>query len=253
MKKTIQISGCLLFALIILLPFAKVFFACFGCTVELINYPVFAIVTALLSVSIVVFCIVTKEKVVNKRARVWVSLLTPLSLINAVFYMLAWSSRGVITSVFVCVVCCCYLTIRYGKPVALKITALAVSAFMAVPIVFVGFILFIFGNIGQNTVIRSIESPDGAYYAEVIDSDQGALGGDTLVDVYENKSINALVFKISRKPQRVYQGDWGEFENMEIYWESDNCLVINSVGYEIGLQHFRWVSHASSARSAQVR
>ena len=79
----------------------------------------------------------------------------------------------------------------------------------------------------------SVESPNETYYAEVIDSNQGALGGNTFVDVYENKGLNAIIFTISKKPQRIYQGDWGEFEYMAISWKNDHCLVINSVSYEI--------------------
>lgn len=104
---------------------------------------------------------------------------------------------------------------------------------MILPIGFFGFIALIFGNFGQNTVVQSVESPNGIYYAEVIDSDQGALGGDTLVDVYENKGIDILIFKISKEPQRIYHGDWGEFNDMELYWKYDYCLVINSVEYTI--------------------
>ena len=104
---------------------------------------------------------------------------------------------------------------------------------MILPIGFFGFIALIFGNFGQNTVVQSVESPNGIYYAEVIDSDQGALGGDTLVDVYENKGIDTLIFKISKEPQRIYHGDWGEFYDMELYWKDDYCLVINSVEYTI--------------------
>lgn len=67
----------------------------------------------------------------------------------------------------------------------------------------------------------------------MIDSDQGALGGDTLVDVYEKSAINAILFKIEKKPQRVYSGGWGEFNNMQIYWKDDECLKINSTEYKI--------------------
>ena len=129
--------------------------------------------------------------------------------------------------------CCCYLTVKYGKPLALKVVALVLSALMILPICFFSFIALIFGNIGQNTVVQTVESPSGKYYAQVIDSDQGALGGDTLVYVYQDCGINALVFKIEKKPQRVYFGEWGEFNNMQIHWKDDNCLVINSVEYEI--------------------
>ncbi len=104
---------------------------------------------------------------------------------------------------------------------------------MVLPIGYFSFIALIFFNIGQNTVVKTVESPSGKYYAQVIDSDQGALGGDTFVDVYEKSRINAVILKVEKVPQRVYTGDWGEFENMQIYWKDDGCLVINSNEYEI--------------------
>lgn len=72
------------------------------------------------------------------------------------------------------------------------------------------------------------------YRAEVLDVDQGALGGDTVVNIYQNsKYHNLLILTISKKPQRVYIGQWGEAETMELYWKSENCLVINSNEYRI--------------------
>ena len=90
-----------------------------------------------------------------------------------------------------------------------------------------------FGIIGQNTIVKNIESPNGSFYAQVIDSDQGALGGDTLVNVYEKREIDTFIFKLKDKPQRVYLGEWREYESMHISWKDDKCLVINSVEYEI--------------------
>jgi hypothetical protein len=111
---------------------------------------------------------------------------------------------------------------------------IALLALILVPMIcFSVFMVVFFGSIGEDTVIQTLPSPDGNRYAEVIDCDQGALGGDTLVDVYQDCGINAILFKIEKKPQRVYFGDWGEFENMQIHWKDDNCLVINSVEYEI--------------------
>ena len=88
-------------------------------------------------------------------------------------------------------------------------------------------------SIGQNTVVQIVESPSGKYYAQVIDSDQGALGGDTLVDVDEKSGINVILFKIEKKPQRVYSGDWGECNDMQIDWKDDDCLIIHSTEYQI--------------------
>lgn len=233
MKRVISILIYLLTALVVFLPFGVVSSSNFGYRFELFNYSFFAIVTALLSICIVILSIDAKETVENNLNGVLFSILTPLSLINSIFYMLECSSIWVIASVFICAGSCCYMTIKHGRPLALKMTVLIISAFMFLPISFFGFISLVFGNIGQNTVIQSVLSPDGTYYAEVIDSDQGALGGDTFVDVYENRGINALVFRIFKEPKRVYYGAWGEFKNMEISWKDDNCLVINSVEYEM--------------------
>lgn len=233
MKTARSILGCLLFALIVLLPLGVTLSACFGYIFELANVSLYAIITALVAVSVVVLCCTAENYVGNRILTVLFALATPLSLINAVFYMFECGGIWVLLSMLICAGCCCYLTIKYSKPFALKMTGLVLSAFMVLPVGFLGLITLIFGDIGQNTVVQTVESPNGTYYAQVIDSDQGALGGDTLVDVYENKGINAFIFKISKNPRRVYHGDWREYKNMEIYWKNENCLVINSVAYTI--------------------
>ena len=90
-----------------------------------------------------------------------------------------------------------------------------------------------FGNIGVNTVVQTVASPEGGFYAEIIDNDQGALGGNTYVVVHEDHAINAVFFKIEKKPKYVYTGRWGEFQNMQLYWRSEDCLVINDIEYEV--------------------
>ena len=224
---------CLLFSLTMLYPAGVIITACFGYSFELISVSAFAIAIAALSVCTVVLDLICKNTLENNTIRILLAIITPFSLINAVFYIFECSQIWVIASVLLSAVCCCYLTVKYGKPVALKILALVLSALMILPICFFSFIALIFGNIGQNTVVQTVESPNGEYYAQVIDSDQGALGGDTLVDVYKKSGVNLILFKIEKKPQRVYCGDWGEFSNMKIHWKDNNCLMINSVEYEI--------------------
>lgn len=233
MKKAISILMCLLFVLTILYPAGVIITACLGYSFELISVSAFAIAIAVLSVCIVILDLVFKNQLESKTVQILLAIITPLSLINAVFYIFEFPQIWVIASVLVSVGCCCFLAVKHGKPLALKIVALVLSALMVLPIGFISFIALIFGSIGQNTVVQTVESPSGKYYAQVIDSDQGALGGDTLVDVYQDCGIHAILFKIEKKPQRVYFGEWGEFENMQIHWKDDNCLVINSVEYEI--------------------
>ena len=233
MKKAISILMCLLFSLTILYPAGVIITACLGYTFKLIRVSAFAIAISALSVCIVVLDLIGKKTLENKAIQFLLAMITPLSLINAVFYVFECPQILVIASTLISSGCCCYLAIKYGKPMSLNIIALVLSALMILPIGFFSFIALIFGNIGQNTVVKTVESPSGKYYAQVIDSDQGALGGDTLVDVYKKSGITAILFKIEKKPHRVYSGDWGEFENMQIYWKDDNCLVINSIEYEI--------------------
>ena len=232
MKKAISGFIWLLFVLTILYPAGSLIAACFGYTFELISVSAFAIAIAALSVCTVVLDLICKNTLDNNTIRILLAIITPFSLINAVFYIFECSQIWVIASVLLSAGCCCYLTVKY-EPLALKVVVLVLSALMILPICFFSFIALIFGNFGQNTVVQTVESPSGKYYAQVIDSDQGALGGDTHVDVYQDCGINALVFKIEKKPQRVYFGEWGEFNNMQIHWKDDNCLVINSVEYEI--------------------
>ena len=223
----------LLFVLTILYPVGVTITACLGYSFELISVSAFAIATAALSGCIVVLDLICKNTLENNTIGILLAIIATLSLINAAFYVFKCSQICVIVSVLLSAGCCCYLTVKYGKPLTLKVVTLVLSALMILPICFFSFIALIFGNIGQNTVVQTVESPSGKYYAQVIDSDQGALGGDTLVDVYKKSGINLILFKIENKPQRVYFGDWGEFENMQIHWKDDNCLVINSVEYEI--------------------
>jgi len=233
MKKRNVILGYLLFVLTILFPLGVLISFCFGYTFELVSVSVFAIAIALISVVLCILSSNGEEPYKNGALGMIFSLLTPLSVVNAVFFMLESPKAWVVISVFIAIGCSAYLTIKHGKPRLLKIILLIISAILILLVGFIGFIMLIFSNIGQNTVVQTVESPNCAYYAEVIDSDQGALGGDTFVDVYENTEINLFVFKIFKNPQRVYHGEWGEFEDMEVYWKNDQCLVINSIEYPI--------------------
>ena len=235
MKKAISILTYVLFALTILYPAGVIITARFGYSFELISISAFAIVIAVISVCIFALTLVFENTPKTKTMQVLSAIIAPLSLINAVFYMLECPKIWVVASVWISACCCCHLTAEYGKPLALKIVSLVLFSLMILPVGLFSFMSLTFGNIAQDTVVQTIDSPSGEYYAQVIDSDQGALGGDTHVDVYKykNSGINAILFKIKKNPQRVYFGDWGEFERMQIYWKDDEFLVINSVEYKI--------------------
>lgn len=233
MKKIFIVFSYVLMVLMVLLPLGTSISSLLGYTFQIASISAYTIAVASLSICTVAFSIITKGATENNVITVLFALLTPLSLLHAVFCLLYSRKLCVIVCTFICISCSLFLTIKHGKPLAFKITTLIISALLTLPVGFVFLIVLIFGDLGQNAVVMSVESPNGTYYAEVIDSDQGALGGDTFVDVYENKGLHAIIFTIAKKPQRIYQGDWGEFEYMAISWKNDHCLVINSVSYEI--------------------
>lgn len=84
-------------------------------------------------------------------------------------------------------------------------------------------------GLSVDTVVQTLDSPNGTYFAQVIDSDQGAMGGATKVVVYENKQFMGKHKKIGQ----VYTGKYGAYATMEIHWKDDACLVINGVEYPI--------------------
>lgn len=233
MKRIISILIYTLCVLCLLLPLGTFLCSCFGFTFTIFSVPAFAFIVASLAVCLVVLDVVSKGAIKSKVLRALMAVVAPFSLILAVFFVVLCDHYHalVFISEMLFVGCCCFFTIKHTKPLALKIVSLILSGLMAYPIGL--FSIFLLFPLGQNTVVQTVESPSGTYYAEVVDSDQGALGGDTVVNVYENWEINLLLFKIEKKPQMVYWGDWGEFQDMEVYWKDDHCIVINDTEYKI--------------------
>ena len=233
MRKAISVLLCLLFTLMMLFPVGASVSACFGYTFQLTSVFAVSVVIAVISVFTVIFSIISKDKNFNKGIIILSYLLVPLSFINAVIYIFESGLLSVTICVLVWAVCCFFITIRNITSKVRKVIVSVLFILMTAFVIFFAFMMQLFGIIGQNTVIQTIESPDKNHYAQIIDSDQGALGGDTLVIVYEKREIDTFIFKLKDKPQRVYLGEWGEFKNMQMYWKDDTCLVINSVEYEI--------------------
>lgn len=230
MKSKINNVRCmsrLLLILLMLYPLGVALSSTMGYTFELFNDIAYASMIAVVAVYAVVLSVKAEKDSYSKVFTV----VAPISLITAVFFLLDVMSPWIVIIMAICVGCCIYLTWISVKPKLLKVISLLLAALLISPVGFLGFIALVFGGIGRDTVVQTVQSPKGTYYSELIDSDQGALGGDTLVDVHYSKRINALLFQIEKKPQRVYHGEWGEFEDMEIYWKDDHCLVINSVEY----------------------
>lgn len=94
-----------------------------------------------------------------------------------------------------------------------------------------------FGGFSQDTVIRTLPSPDGLHTAEVIDRDQGALGGNTVVAVRETRPLSIGFGRFEKKPAILYRGEWKDYETMDIAWQDGHTLQIDGEPYD--LQEFQ--------------
>ena len=233
MRKAMTFLLCLLFTMTILFPVGALVSACFGYTFELTSVLAFSVIIAVISVFTVIFAVISKDKIINKGIIILSYILFPLSFVNAVIYIFESGELSVAICVLISAVCCFFIVLRNIISTVNKIIISVLFALMTAFVIFFAFMMLTFGSIGQNTVIKNIEYPNGNFYAQVIDSDQGAFGGDTLVNVYEKRGIDTFIFRLKDKPQRVYLGEWREYESMHISWKDDKCLVINSVEYEI--------------------
>ena len=88
--------------------------------------------------------------------------------------------------------------------------------------------------IGYTEVVDTVYSPDGRYRAELLDINDGALGGDTVVKVYDERNALHFGFCTLQKDTIIaYRGPWGEFKDMDLAWESDTVLLIDGRAYDI--------------------
>lgn len=94
-------------------------------------------------------------------------------------------------------------------------------------------ISLIMGDFGEVTITQTVYSPNKEYYAQVICDDQGALGGNTIVNLCKDKEFDAFIFKIYPTPHEVYYGEWYEYQNMKVHFKDDHTLVVNSNVYTI--------------------
>ncbi|HIW74800.1 MAG TPA: hypothetical protein H9684_10790 [Firmicutes bacterium] len=120
------------------------------------------------------------------------------------------------------------------KTVFAALTALLVLLLLLL-LAFLSFFRMTFGLLlPEETTVREIPSPGGRYIAEVAARDQGAMGGDTLVNVREpQRDVDLLVGRLIRPSVRVYVGDWGEAETLSVCWKDERTLFIGGAEYAV--------------------
>lgn len=209
-----------------LFPFLSIYINRFGYSLVL-RFPIATLsVTMAIFVSCAVFSYLNSEHGTSKSASIILLVAFPLSIINGLFVFFDYTN--VLSFVFLLVTSICILTVtanlcRYS---AITVTICVISAIAYVFVLIIGFFALMFGGIRQDTILGEVESPDGAYTAVLISSDQGALGGDTLVNIeFNSKNGVWLLSEVKKDPETIYFGEWGE--QVGINWIDENTISIN--------------------------
>ncbi len=196
------------------------------------NGIVYATATSVLYLGIGILLITRKEKGIGKTSSVFLSVSLLLNQINTLLFIFRADNQAAMLLMALWFVMTAILVAVYVKNTALTATFYTLSGILVLPI-----LLFIMlSDFGARTVIAREASPDMRYCAEVIDDDQGALGGATILTVYRldgSFSIGSFDF---RKSQTVLRsGPWGEFESLS--WQDSEHLSMNGTIYEITDYH----------------
>lgn len=234
MKKLLSAFACILLALIVFSPLCSLICSIFGYKFTLVNPAAFAIAIFALTALTVLLSILYGKPLEGKFICVVLSALTPCALINTGFYIRSCGIIWIIASVLICAGCG-YLTFRHGKPVTLKTAALVLSAGLLMPMVLICFVLTVAARTQNYVVVDEVDSPGGAYYAQIIDNDQGEKGGWKLVHIYPDNEVKTPVFEIKKKPIKIFEEYYSQGESdsttVVIQWKDDNHLTINGDDY----------------------
>lgn len=231
MRRILSVAPMILCISYTLFPLCRICGAVCGYNFILCNYPLSIVALTVISATALVLLLTLKIPL-NKAQAVFSVLLPPLSALNGLFFVLDSRWELTIFFILICYGCSIVILIKFSHHIVLKVISTVFSVLLVFFLLFSSFIQLIFGDLGLKTIVKSVVSPEKTYVAEVIDSDQGALGGNTHVDVWnKGKVIELYICKFSKSPVCVYTGDWGEFNDMQIAWKDEHTLVINSKEY----------------------
>lgn len=196
---------------------------------------IWAAILLLFAVSELVISI--KKQPLSKSAKLMLGLLPALAVVNWLLILDNSAEDHIIELIFTVgmLICCLVITayVSFKSTGKGKWASMIIPCVIALPLCVLSFFAIFFGTIGETTVVERVISPDGTKYAEILDDDQGALGGNTYVSVRRNIDGGVLIFRWKALPTYVYQGKWGEFQDMKLEWKDDDTLLIDGKEYGI--------------------
>lgn len=207
----------------------------FGYSVYLSFSVVYTLWLAVIFIYSNYFIKINEEAEFSKSARICAAFLPLITAVNLGVYVFEYGSLPIALIMGVCLIFAAVIAEKVLESNKSKVLSVVSSGFICLVAVVLSFFAVSSSYLFTKRVEKFILSPDRTYYAEVINVDQGALGGDTVVYVHRSRGTNLFFLSFNKIPQKVYIGEWGEYKTMQIEWKNENCLVIDSKEYDIEL------------------
>lgn len=232
------------FALQMLYPLCLLVGSFTGTRFVLESDSVYTVVVSLLSVLAAV--------AVLRKGRTWWSALCGVPpMVNGLLLMVH-GDVGTLPAVLLLTVCGWLILSRMPKG-GFRIAAMILNGMVTALFCSVLPLLLFAVSIGQTTQIKTLDSPDGRYTAIVEDIDQGALGGDTTVSVRDNHRTVLLGFGRFISIRGLYMGEWRAWENMELYWQEEDVLVINGLAFSVSREELAAIADIEAILDIDLR
>lgn len=174
-----------------------------------------------------------EEAEFSKAARICAAFLPLITAINLAVYVFRYKSLPTALAMGVCLILAAVIAEKVLESNMGKVLSVVSSSIICLIVFILSFFAVSSSHLFMKKVEKHIVSPGRTYYAEVVNVDQGALGGETVVYVHRSRGINLFFLSFNKIPQTLYVGEWGEYKTMQIEWENENCLVIDSEEYNI--------------------
>ncbi len=232
MRKLLSIFSYILIAINLFSPLCEIIARVAKLRFELFGYVASSAIVLFLSLIPCVLVFFSEKLDALRRAeRILWSLLPLSAILNLIFFIIKSHSAATAALVFLNFVLSLYLSKTLGLKFAFRISLIA-----SVPLVLLVALIVILRPMlswaaGDNKVIGRYESPDNKYYVELVERSEGAAGGSTRVELYENKGFDAFVFSFTGYPEILYTGEWGE--DVKIEWRDGARLFINDDEYSV--------------------
>lgn len=208
------------------------FFRLFGYTIRVGGGLLYALAATALYVFCAVRLFVSKDKQIGKEAMAALTGTLFLNQFQTLFFIFYAFNPEESIPAMVILALWFWLTVAvtavYVKWVAAKAVSYVLAGLLVIPIG----LLMLLSGFGSVEVVGEAISPDKTWCAEVIEYDEGALGGSVIVRVYEyGGSFSVGSFEFRRDETVVCYAPWGSDRNAE--WIDDGRLKYEGKTYTV--------------------